>query len=88
MIDWSSLSKTLVLEAAFAGTMVAILTGHATPDIDSLAWALGGTLGLLRVTDVVASTVKSGQAATVDVARTGTTTGTNGGNGHASTPAP
>lgn len=55
--DWLALSKTVVIEIAFAASIAAVLTGHDNPDIVQLAWALGGTLGLLRITDVVANVV-------------------------------
>lgn len=55
IIDWQALSKTLVIEVAFMGSMVAILTGHATPDIVSLAWALGATIGVLQLSGIAAN---------------------------------
>ena len=55
--DWIGVSKVLVLEISFVATMLALLTGHGNTEIVSLAWALGGTLGLLRIGDVAANVI-------------------------------
>ena len=96
--DWQALSKTLVIEAAFIGSMIAVLTGHGTPDVVSLAWALGATIGVLRLSDIAANAFNvrtylnapgsqsngvMPQAANTPLVSTG-----NGGNNNASTPTP
>lgn len=53
--DWQAFSKVLVIEGAFVGAMLAILTGHGSADVVSLTWALGATLGVLRLSDVAAN---------------------------------
>ena len=55
--DWQAFSKTLVLELGFIGCTVAVLTGHGSPDIIQLVWALGGTLGVLKLSDTAANVV-------------------------------
>lgn len=54
--DWIATSKTLVLEVAFIGSMCSILAFHNyDANVVNLAWALGGTLGLLRIADIGAN---------------------------------
>ena len=53
--DWVAVSKIVVLEIGFLSTLGALITGHANADITSLAWALGATLGLLRMADIAAN---------------------------------
>jgi hypothetical protein len=53
--DWLAVAKTGAVIAAFLACTADIIVGHATPDVTSLDWALGATIGVLRLADVAAN---------------------------------
>ena len=53
--DWVAVSKTIVIEVGFIGSLISVLLGNHDPNVINIVWATGGVLGLLRMSDIAAN---------------------------------